>query len=373
MNVSGLSPVAQAAVDAMSKGEDLSGVAEKAGMDPSSLATEDGYSNQGQEPEADLTDPIDTIRDPDQEAEATKVKGSNSSGDVRKQDPGKQGSKDIEEIFVTDHQGVRRKVAIDFSDKEKTKKAYELAAGARKWQVERDQLAKELKPTKEKAQHFDTLNQAYEKGGLKALIETVEGKDGFEKLIQAEIARRQAFEDATPAERRAMELEEAKKAAEARAQEIEAKLKETEEKTLARMEQAEIRSTQGFVDRVFDKYRFEGTLGDPEKEATLDDLVWTKAQKAFEAFPDDQEIPTAVVEQEFRKAAMAVRKLIDNVAEKQTEKIIQKKKQATAENVQKKTMSGYKTNSQADDAKKLLRKGDMMSILTNWDEYKKYF
>lgn len=362
-----LSPVAQAAIEDLSKGGDLSSVGEAAGISVSSL---NGQDQESESVEQDTTDPIETIGKDQGETETSQVEAKGKQT--------KDSSKDVEsankeEIFVTDHQGVRRKVTIDYSNKSAVKKAYELAAGARKWQAERDQLSRDLKPAQEKAKHFDTLNQAYEKGGLKGLIETVEGKEAFKALIDAEIARREQYESATPSERRAMEIEQAKKEAEARAQEYEQKLKAIEESTNAKLEAVEVRNAQSFVDRVFDKYRFEGSLGDPEKETQLDELVWTKAQKAFEQYPDDQEIPASIVEQEFKKAAMSVRKLIGGMAEKQTEKIIANKKKATAENVQKKTMQGYKSNSNADEAKKLVRKGDMMSLLTNWDKYKDLF
>lgn len=275
---------------------------------------------------------------------------------------------DIEELTITDDKG-KRVVKFDFSDREKVKKAVQLALGSRKWQAERDQARKELtsiKPEYEKLkQDFSKLDDAFQKGGVKALVGLLSGNDekAWDRIVEAEIKRREYIANLTPAERMQMEKEEELKREREEKSEIakkyEQKLKELELKE----EQAQLKSLESRVHPTFDKYRFTGKLNDAVAEHELDNALWTRAMARLAEYPEGVELTSALIDKEFRAVAATFNKVIGKQAEKQVKKSIDNKKADALKTAQVTAKKGMASSSNVDKFKKDIKSGDLTSAL----------
>ena len=162
-----------------------------------------------------------------------------------------------ESIVVTDEKG-KRKIEVDFNNKDQIKKYVQMAHGARKWQAERDQALTKAKDVESKyselRSNWDILEQTYQSSGVEGLIDLLEGKQGaFSEWEKSRIDRYEALKKASPAER---ELFEAREREAIRQREIERIRKENEDfrtKISQEREQAELRSLESTVHPVFDR------------------------------------------------------------------------------------------------------------------------
>lgn len=240
---------------------------------------------------------------------------------------------DNEDIIVTDDSG-RRKLKVDYKDRAKIKKAYELAAGMRKFQAERDKALAEAKSAKAvQAEHADltkswsALEEAFDKNGVAGLVNLLSKKPGsYEQFIEAEVARRQRKAEASPSELKSIELEERLEAAERVAAAREKQVQEYLEKGKSERETAEKRSAEAVLHPTFNKYRFAGQLGDEGLEGRLDSAIWEQSRAELSKLPDDVEITPAMVDKTFRDIAGSFRKAIKGQAEKVTNAAITARK-----------------------------------------------
>lgn len=240
---------------------------------------------------------------------------------------------DSEEIVVTDDAG-RRKLKVDYKDRVKIKKAFELAAGFRKHQAERDRAiarAKELETIV--PEHTDlkktmsALEQAFDKDGVAGIVNLLAKKPGsYEAFIEAEIARRDRKANASPAELKQIELEERLERSERERAAKDKEVQEYLEKGKTERELAEKRSAEAVLHPTFNKYRFAGTLGDEALEGRLDSAIWEQSRAELSKLPDDVEITPAMVDKTFREIAGSFRKAIKGQAEKVTNQTLAARK-----------------------------------------------
>lgn len=269
---------------------------------------------------------------------------------------------DIREVNVTDAKG-KRKVKVDFSDKDKLTKYVQLAYGARKWQKERDDFKTQLA---EKTELWNQFEEAW-KGGYRSLVNQLEGsEDAFDKIIEEEIQRRQELEDMSPAERRAREVEERIRKQEFEAERLKSDYQKKLETIEAKEREAEQRELQNRFNPSFERYRFAGKLGDAVAEHRFDKALWTEVIDTLSEIPDNVEITQAMVDREFRKAAQEMKKFISVQAEKQVKKVIETKKKVAANKVQAAVKRNMVKKDSADDIRGSLKGGNFVEGLTNF-------
>lgn len=278
---------------------------------------------------------------------------------------------DIEDVIVSDDSG-RKKVKVDWNDREKLKKYVQMAAGMRKFQAERDQLNRELSDIQPKyqdlANSWQAIEDAFSSNGIKGLINLLGGdNEAYDRHIQAEFNRLKARESASPSELERMDLEERlsseRRERERLAKQVEDSLKKAQEKE----ETASMKALESIVHPAFDKHRFAGKLGDEVVEARLDQAVWDQALKRLEDYPDDISLTPGIVEKEFRDVANSFRKIINKQAEQKAQKVVTKKKVAAQEAAAAKAMSGYKpkTSQASEKFKSDIRGGNLVSALSD--------
>lgn len=283
-----------------------------------------------------------------------------------------------EYVTITDDKG-KRKIEVDWNNKEKLKQYVQLAHGARKWQAERDQAiaAKSGIETKlqELSSNWETLENTYQSKGIAGLVDLLEGRSGaFDEWEKSRIDRYNFLQQATPAQR---ELFEAKEKEAARSAELERIRKENEDfknSVLAEKEAASLKSLEGTVHPAFDRYRFADKLGDADTEAMFDEMLWNNALKRLEPYEEKGVPLTAdLVEKEFKAVSTALRKRINVQAEKKAAKAVEQKKREATENAQAAVSAGYKSSSVGQEAMKLASEGNLGAIFKNWSKYSKAF
>lgn len=277
--------------------------------------------------------------------------------DVKDEQPAK------EELLVTGPDGRKVKVTVDYSDRNAIKKAYEQAAGMRKFQAERDaekaayakldaKVKSEYEPLKETWSKFE---QAWQLGGIEGVVDLIAGQQG---------AYRQSLEkyaNATPDERIQMErqlAEEKIKRAEAQRQsEIDRKLQEVNE----RLEKADEKETMALVSPVFQKYRFAGQLGDEVAEHHLDKAIWGQALERLESY--DGEVTQDVVDSVFKEVSSALRRATSKQAERTIKTAVAKKKDEATSQAAAAAMKGMQSPNKSQSLESRLWAGDTVGVL----------
>lgn len=283
-----------------------------------------------------------------------------------------------ESIVVTDDKGKRR-IEVDFNNKDQLKKYVQMAHGARKWQAERDQAlnrAKDLEAdfTKLKST-WDTLESTYQQSGVAGLIDLLEGRQGaFTEWEQSRIERYEMLKKASPAER---ELLETKEREVLRQREIERMRKENEDfrkGVESQREAAELKSLESTIHPTFDRYRFADKLGDSDTEQMFDEMLWQSALKRLEPY-EEKGIPITadLVEREFKSVSTALRKRINVQAEKKAARVVEQKKREATENVQAAVSNGYRSTPAAKEAEDLIKSGNIAGLFKGWGKYGKAF
>lgn len=320
----------------------------------------------------DLLPGEDTPKDSSEQEKDTKAKVSDSKKPA-------QETSQKEVITVTDEQGRKRKIEVDYSDREATKKAHLLAAGARKWQAERDQAIQTAKGKEaefgELRSNWNSLEGAYQKGGIEGLVDLLEGRPGAYKDHVKKTAQREEFiKNATPQELKA--LQERDEAEQLR-KDLARTRKENEDfkkKVEADREQAENSSAESQVFPVFNRHRFADTLGDADAEHMFDEMLWNTSMSRLEKLEqaletEGKKVTQEMISQEFAKTAKALRSRINVQAEKKASNVVEQKKREATENVQAKVMSGYKTGGNSAEARKLIDNGDLTTLLKGWGKF----
>jgi hypothetical protein len=283
-----------------------------------------------------------------------------------------------ESIVVTDDKG-KRKIEVDFNNRDQIKKYVQMAHGARKWQAERDQAlskSKELESQYSSLRgNWDTLEQAYQSSGIEGLVDLLEGRQGaFQDWEKSRLERHEMLRKASPAER---ELYETKERDLVRQREIDKIRKENEDfkrSVQAEKETAELRSLESSVHPAFDRYRFADKLGDSSTEQMFDEMLWNAALKRLEPYEEKGLPLTAdLIEKEFKTVSTALRKRINVQADKKAAKVVEQKKREATENVQAAVSNGYRSSPVAKEAEDLIKSGNIGALFKGWGKYGKAF
>jgi len=277
-------------------------------------------------------------------------------------------SGDIEELVITGPNG-RRKVKVDFSDKDKLKKHVQLAYGARKWQKERDDAKTELSSIRtqftELKSDWDKVEKAYASKGVEGLVDLLEGREGaYSEFRKQELVREKQFQEMDDSERAVYNREQALKVQDAQnkklREEYEAKLTEISQKT----EQAEMRSLESKIHPSFDRYRFKDTLSDPIAETEFDEMLWSRALASLDKIADENiEITSAMVDKEFRRISQAMKKHIATTADSKVKNIVSKKKQDATKKVQAQVSKGIRNSAETEMFRQSMKSGNFVDGL----------
>lgn len=334
---------------------------------------------QTSQKELNSPDPLASFMDDEEEQEDSSEESNEEAGSEESQEAGSEESGDVETVYVKDAKGKRKKLQIDYSSKEKTKQAYLKAAGMQKFRQERDDVIGEFKQYKESVaedlQLSNALQEAYERGGIDGLIELVGGEGASEKYIEQKLSEKRIWEEATPAERQALEAQRRAERESKAKTELEKRLEEMEKKFQSKDVEYEEKQIEGLLHNGYSKYSFDGSLGDEQDEADMNDDLWYRVTRKLEDIPDDEQITKAAVDKAFREEASRLRRRYVKYGKKQASKAVKKQKKKAAESVQhsaKNKMAGQSSDSQArKDFMKKLNSGNMVGAMTDWFSMKK--
>lgn len=328
------------------------------------------------QPEQTADEPKDEEAVSTEEQPAETVSASERQDDESQNDsetkPEEKSDKveDIEEITFTDHKG-RRTVKVDFSDRDKVRKLASLAYGSRKFQVERDQsrqeLAKEREESKKLKDDMAKFESVYEKQGIKGLVMMLEGPEGYENFLKEAKAEQERWEEMDPAERTKVlkdrEIESEREKARKSEEEYQRRIAELDK----RQKEADEKAFEAKLHPAFDRYRFNGKLGDPVAEHRLDQALWDQTMDALQPYEDKGlEITQAMVDKEFRKASQELGKIINKQVDKKTKVAVQKAKTTAQTKAQAKVSQGMQTSAASEQFKKDINSGNVKDALRSF-------
>lgn len=272
-------------------------------------------------------------------------------------------SSDVEEIILTDESG-KRKIKWDFADREKTKKAVLLAAGARKWQAERDTYKGQVESTSKELGEYknvwNAVEKSYQENGIEGLVNLLAGKpDAYKQWEEARYEQINRRRSASPSELRQIELEEKAETEAKRAESFKREHETLLNSLKTEREAADKASLEGLVHPVFFKYSFSGKLGDEQAEEMYNTMVWNNAMSRLEAYPEGTRLTQDLVDKEFRTVSSTLRKHIDKQADTKVKSAIETKKAVAADKVALKASQGMTRSSAEDEIRNSVRKGTL--------------
>lgn len=296
------------------------------------------------------------------------------AGDSKKAESTPKAPLDKESITVTDANGQKRKVEIDYSNKDSIKRAFAAASGMRKFQAERDQAFQARKATEEELgklrNDWSSFEEAYQKGP-EALHDTVYGQGSFNALIKAQVERTKFMERASPEEIEALKEREASAHTSRELDKIRKENSKFKEEVTKEREEAQTRALESRVHPAFEKYRFNGKLGNADDEQMFDEMLWNSTLNRLKPYEEKGlDLSPTLIEQEFRKVATAVRSRISAQADKKASQVVAQKKQEATENVQAQVKSGYSSDSNEVALKKAIQSGNTGDIFKNWNSFR---
>ena len=285
-------------------------------------------------------------------------------------------AKDVEDIVVRGPDGKRKKITVDYSNRDQILKNARLAAGARKWQVERDQARANLDKVKdyeEKASNFDKISEAYEAegelGALKAMIGETNTQEWLENQIQLQEFRRNASEG----ELKQLEAQERSEKQNRELEKLRREQEELREQMSARQEAAELAELQSVVNPAFDKYRFAGKIEDASQAQDLDEMVWARGKAQLAKYEDQGlSVTPEIADKVFRSVSNRLRKIVNVESDKRADRKVRKVKENALESVQKKTQRGMARNDDNEAAKDLIKKGDYSGFFKSFGRNVKF-
>jgi hypothetical protein len=272
-----------------------------------------------------------------------------------------------EELTVTLENGRKAKIIADYEDRTKIRKAYEMAAGMRKFQAERDQEKQRAKTLNEELSTlkstWDSLEDAYQNGGVEGVIDLLEGREGASKeYIAKRLEQERLKESMSPDERARLELEERLELdRKAKSQQERIRQKEMEE-LRAKLEEADEKETRALIMPAFERYRFKGKLGDEVAEHHFDQAVWMQALSNLEQL-DDSQITADVIDREFERVSSAFARAAKQQANRATKQAVETKKRQAKTQAAVSAMKGVNTESKEKDLMSRLWKGDSTNVL----------
>jgi len=321
-------------------------------------------------PEAAPSDWDSSVEDSDSEVGSEEVEfgaiqeSASEDDEIAVSAPASQEG-DVVEIAVTDDKG-RRKVKVDFSDREKLKTLVAQAYGMRKFQRERDEVQTRYKEVSAKAEELEkawgAINSAYENEGVKGLVNLILAEeDAYDKHIQEQIERHAIRTKASPDELKQLEaLERAEQIAREN-ERIRRQLEERDQREARSREETEIQVLQTKLNAPYARYSFSGKLGDRELEAHYNEALWNMATTKLRSLPEETELTDDLINSTFRSVAMNFQKAVAKQVKEKAAKATQRAKDAAATKVASKARAGIPQQNQAEAFKQNVKSG-------NWGE-----
>lgn len=303
---------------------------------------------------------------PEASAESESQETTGVSEDNQASSEAPQG--DFEELILTDESGQRKKIKWDFADREKTKKAVLMAAGARKWQAERDGFKSKLEGTSKELTEYKNVwtavEKAYETTGIEGIVNLLAGRqDAYSQWEEARVEQILRKRQASPSELRQIELEEREANAAKRAEKAERDRDSVVNTIKQEKEAAQKAALEGLVHPAFYKYSFTGKLGDERAEEMFNQQVWNSAKANLEAYPEGTNLTQEIVDKEFRQASATIRKYIDKQGDAKAKSVLDNKKAVAATKVAAKASQIVTKNTVEDEIKKGMRGGNLADSL----------
>jgi predicted methyltransferase len=343
MNGGAFGTATAAAIDALKSGKDVGGPAEEPSGEAPALESAE-----------EETSP---------EVEATPDESSVDADSTEGEEAPESKPADIEEIILTDDEG-KKKLKVDWNDREKIKKYIQMAAGMRKYQAERDKLKAEYegyrKQSLDKVDSYEALNTAWQSRGLEGVIDLLAGEGSYGKFKADAVREAQFLSSASPEAKKAYEIEQQllqeRREREKLTKEVEENLRRSREQ----QEAAQQKEVESLVYPAFDKYRFQGKLGDEVLEHSLDEAVWTQTLARLEKLPEGS-LTGAVVDREFRSVAATFNKAIQKQASTEARRVVDTKKAQAKEAVTAAAARGMKDTKSSNEVREKIAKGDLKS------------
>lgn len=232
-----------------------------------------------------------------------------------------------------------KNVRFNIADEEALKRTLPLAHGARQWQAERDSWKNKYneveKPYNDLKSNWDKLETAYKQDGIDGVLDILGGKQGYSKEHwEKKYQERLQYEKAPEHEQRRIEYEQRladlerlsqRKTAEADA--LQKKFQERQEAELEAQVIADLRPH-------YNKYRFDGKLGDAEMEKEYNGIVWDKTSEALAKLSQAGEtLNASLIEMEFKKVHDRYAKVLRVNQEQAASKAIETTKKAAKQSL----------------------------------------
>lgn len=320
-------------------------------------------------PVSDYTTYLQSLELPDQDSvegaeppQSNVTEGTSTAIDV-------QNLPATEELLVTLEDGRRAKTTVDYSDRTKIKKAYEMAAGMRKAFAERDKERARIKELGQQMEElkgtWEKLETAYQSGGVEGLIDLLEGKQGASREYIAKRLEQERLKEAmSPGERAQLELQERIEADRKSREMLDRTRQKQLEEMQAKLAEADEKETRALITPSFERYRFKGKLGDPVAEHHFDQAVWMQTLSNLEQY-EDADLSPETIDREFAKVSGAFARAAKQQATKATKQAVDVKKQEAKTQAAVSAMQGMNTNknSKEQDLTKRLWNGDTANVL----------
>jgi hypothetical protein len=178
-----------------------------------------------------------------------------------------------------------KKVKVDYTDRARTKKAHELAAGFREMTASRDTIQKEFDSYKEevasKIEVLDILNQHKDDPAELVRLFTG-GKVDLEEWRQAQNAHEEKLSLMSDDELAAYQRQINDRVKDERIAALEAKIERSQADQEAATTSAREIERRHTLENAFNKYRMAGKLGDPMMEEALDNGLWPQFKAAMD-------------------------------------------------------------------------------------------
>lgn len=312
---------------------------------------------------------LQSLEQPSQESSEEAQLSQEEDNELLEAEPASEASNStaIEELTVTLENGRRAKILADYEDRTKIRKAYEMAAGMRKFQAERDQERKRSQELSEKMTElkgtWDALEDAYQNGGVEGVIDLLEGREGAHKEYLAKRFEQERLKESMPPDERArLELEE-RLELDRKAKQRQDRIRQQElEEMKARLAEADEKETRAMIMPAFERYRFKGKLGDEVAEHHFDQAVWMQALSNLEQLDDSQLTPDTI-DKEFARVSSAFARAAKQQATKATIQAVETKKREAKTQAAVSAMKGVNTDSKEQDLMSRLWKGDSTNVL----------
>ena len=364
----GFSSYLERASEAISKGEDPR---DAILGDGTSAQPADWRTSEDRTSKPTDKDAVEEYLDSQDGSENTENESEEVTEELSPNESKSDAQSQLEEVLVKDARGRKKKLQIDYQDKEAIKKQALLAHGARKWQNERDTAKKQLNDISPKYQElqsqFGKLEEAYASGGVQALVDLLDGEGAHDKYQKSLIDRYENRKTASVEELAQMDAQEHSNKQSSAFEKLQQEMQELREQTAQSKDEAAFDAMTALVTPSFDKFRFDGKLGDSVQEHRLDTMLWNEVSENLATMEDSGTTVTReMARREFRKVSSDLRKMITVQGERKAKKTIAKKKQEATTHAQKRVINGVTSNRSADALKAAVKSGNIEGLLANF-------